>query len=121
MATIEVVHSVPSGTALAGVLAEAYELGGPVGCRLFAKGLNDTYAVEAGGRRYVFRLYRHGWRTLEDVRFELEFIRHVAARGAAVAAPVARRDGEMVTWVEAPEGRRIGVLFEHAPGEARAG
>jgi Ser/Thr protein kinase RdoA (MazF antagonist) len=116
----EIAHSVPTGRAVGALLQDPYALGGPPQARLFAKGLNDTYAVEVGDRRYVFRLYRRRWRTEDDVRFELDFVAHAAANGAPVAAPVVRRDGGLLTWVEAPEGRRMGVLFEHAPGEGYA-
>jgi Ser/Thr protein kinase RdoA (MazF antagonist) len=108
---------VPTGAAIAAVIADAYGLGPLDQCRLFARGLNDTYAFVAGGERYVFRLYRRGWRSTDDVRFERELVEHVAARGARVSTPVARRDGGSTTWVDAPEGRRIGVLFSHAAGE----
>ena len=57
-----------------------------------SRGLTDLYVVEAGGRRYVLRLYPTHWRTRADVLFELDFIRHAAARGVPVAA-LMRRDG----------------------------
>jgi len=49
--------------------------------------VTDQYAVEAVARRYVLRLYPTHWRTRADVLFELDFIRHAAARGVPVAAP----------------------------------
>ena len=58
------------------------------GARLaISRGVTDQYAVEAVARRYVLRLYPTHWRTRADVLFELDFIRHAAARGVPVAAP----------------------------------
>ena len=87
MSPIEVAHSLPTGAAVATVAAEGYDLGSAVRAWAISRGLTDHYAVEAGGRRYVLRLYPTHWRTRADVLFELDFIRHAAARGVPVAAP----------------------------------
>jgi Ser/Thr protein kinase RdoA (MazF antagonist) len=114
---IEVAHSLPTGAAIAGVAAEAYDLGSDVRAWVISRGLTDHYAVEADGRRYVLRLYPTHWRSRADVLFEIDFISHAAARDVPVAAPLPRRDGEWVTEVEAPEGLRLAVLFAHAAGD----
>src|SRR5918912_866464 len=117
MSPIEVAHSLPTGAAIARVAAEGYDLGSAVRAWAISRGLTDHYAVEAGGRRYVLRLYPTHWRTRADVLFELDFIRHAAARGVPVAAPLPRRDGGWLTEVDAPEGPRLAVLFVHAAGD----
>ena len=104
MSPIEVAHSLPTGAAIAIVAAEAYNLGSAVRAWAISRALTDNYAVEASGHRYVLRLYPIQWRTRADVLFELDFIRHAAARGVPVAAPLPRRDGGWLTEVDAPEG-----------------
>ena len=87
MSPIEVAHSLPTGATVATVAAEGVRprVGG---ARLaISRGVTDQYAVEAVARRYVLRLYPTHWRTRADVLFELDFIRHAAARGVPVAAP----------------------------------
>ena len=117
MSPIEVAHSLPTGAVVATVAAEGYDLGSAVRAWAISRGVTDHYAVEAGGRRYVLRLYPTHWRTRADVLFELDFIRHAAARGVPVAAPLPRRDGGWLTEVDAPEGPRLAVLFVHAAGD----
>ena len=104
MSPIAVGHSTPLGSALAPIVADAYALEPDVSCTLIGRGLNDTYAVDAGDRSYVLRLYRARWRTSGDVLFEVDALRHAAARGVPLAGPIARVDGEWVTPVDAPEG-----------------
>jgi Ser/Thr protein kinase RdoA (MazF antagonist) len=114
---IAVAHSTPTGAALAAAVVEPYGLGPDARCLLLSRGLNDTYALEADDRQLVLRLYRARWRTRADVLFELDAIRHAAARGVSVASPVPRRDGQWLTVVDAPEGDRLAVLFEHVAGQ----
>lgn len=85
-------------------------------------GINDVYTVrEAGGRyalgvRHVFKVYRHGWRTVSQVQDEVDLVSHLRQQGIGVAAVVPRTDGKTVSVLSAPEGERAGVLFEYAPG-----
>jgi Ser/Thr protein kinase RdoA (MazF antagonist) len=114
---IEVAHSLATGAAIAAVAAEGYDLGSPLRAWLISRGLTDHYAVEGDGQRYVLRLYPIGWRSRADVLFELDLVRHAAARGVPVAAPLPRRDGGWLTEVDAAEGLRLAVLFAHAAGD----
>jgi Ser/Thr protein kinase RdoA (MazF antagonist) len=123
---VRYVRSTIAGDSLVPVLEAAYSLPGPVTCVLHARGDNDNYFVAAGGtatepgQRYVLRVYRankHWWNAPEaNVRFELEWTRFVAERGAPVAYPIARRDGELFGWIDAPEGRRYVALFNFVEG-----
>jgi len=99
-------------------LAACYDLARPITCRLVRSYTNDVYAVETPGGRFVLKLYRNGWRTEPEVRYEVALLRHLSAKGLSVAAPVAGKDNDAVKMVEAPgAGRRPAVLFEYAPGE----
>jgi Ser/Thr protein kinase RdoA (MazF antagonist) len=93
-----------------------YRLGEPITCRLHARGLNDTYKVEAAGTAYFLRVYRAGWRSREEIDTELAMLRHLADCGVSVSAPLARRDGEMLTMLDCAEGERLAALFTAAPG-----
>lgn len=48
-----------------------YPIGKPHSCKLLKRGLNDTYLVETEQGKYILRLYRRGWRTKEEIDFEL--------------------------------------------------
>lgn len=118
MPPFPVQDSTLSAVALAERVLTAYNLPGQPSCRLFRKGICDTYRVDAGGETYYLKVYRHGRRTRLDVAEEVRLLNYLAAGGVAVAKPVARADGEAVTDLAAPEGARYAVLFEAAPGVA---
>ncbi len=110
-----VASSVLDPGALATYVLPAYGIRG-ARCRFAKRGPNDTYAVvDADGTRYL-RVYRAGWRTRAQIEAELDLLCALRDRGAAVAAPVPRRDGGLFTTLRAPEGIRYATLMTEAPG-----
>lgn len=89
---------------------------------LLAHNLNDSYLVCTPNERFILRIYQapraHGrsWRSLSDVLYELDLLRHLAHKGIPVSVPLARKDGTFVRTLQAPEGPRQAVLFTYAPG-----
>jgi Ser/Thr protein kinase RdoA (MazF antagonist) len=116
-------HSLLSPDALARHVEGAYDIGAVRSCSLLQHNLNDTYQVDGEFGRYILRVSQarrvigRGWRTREEILFELDVLRHLASKGVPVAAPVARRDGTTICEVHAPEGLRQLVLFTYARGE----
>jgi Ser/Thr protein kinase RdoA (MazF antagonist) len=87
------------------------------GCHLIRRGLNDNYALRAAdGSRYVVRLYTIRPRGGFNVAFEVSLLAHLAAHGAAVAAPVPAADGSGHVELAFPEGTRALALFRQAEG-----
>lgn len=86
-------------------------------CRLHARGLNDTYRVETfSGQVFYLRVYRAGWRTLAEIKTELDVLRHLSSLQVSVCAPLPRIDGEVLTATQCPEGTRWACLFTAASG-----
>ena len=112
-----VAASVLSAQALAGEVLSRYPLAEPVRCHFLQKGLNDTYSVHTGSGRFYLRVYRHGWRSEQEVEAEIGLLNHLDSDGQAVSVPVAKRDGSFLTALDAPEGTRYAVLFTEAPGK----
>jgi Ser/Thr protein kinase RdoA (MazF antagonist) len=112
--------SVPSAQAVCNEILPAYPIGRPARCCLHMSGVNDVYLVWAGEDRYVLKIYRAGWRSSEEVLYELDLLAHLHRNGVAVSLPVPRRDGQRITEVPALEGVRPAVLFRHAPGKQPA-
>jgi Ser/Thr protein kinase RdoA (MazF antagonist) len=110
-------YSIPSAQAVREEILPGYPIGRSTECRLHMSGVNDVYMARSDQEQYVFKVYRSGWRSRSEVLWELELLQHLDGRGVRVALPLARRDGEWVTEVPAPEGTRQGVLFHHAPGQ----
>ena len=109
-------YSTLSINALAARLETDYELGAVTACRLLHRGLNDSYLVEAARGRHVLRVYRAGWRTADEIAYEIAVLEHLGRKGVAVALPVRRRNGAVVDSLPAPAGSRAAVVFTHAPG-----
>lgn len=116
MLSLPAVYSTLSEQALLEQLLPLYLGNRAAQCRFLTRGMNDTYLVRTVSEQYILRVYRAGWRTLADIRYELDMLQHLHTHGVRVAAPVARLDGELVTTVAAPEGARHAALFTFAPG-----
>lgn len=116
-------HSLLSAQALGLFVQEVYDVGAVRACVLLQHNLNDTYLIEATTGRYILRVSQArratglSWRARDDILFELDVLRYLADSGAAVAGPLWRSDGSLVSSVQAPEGMRFLALFTYAPGE----
>jgi Ser/Thr protein kinase RdoA (MazF antagonist) len=78
---------------------------------------NDVFLVTDGPTRYVLKVYAPGWRRDSEVLYEIELIRHIAAKGVRVAGVVTTLGGAPMTHLELAGHRRQVVLFEFAAGE----
>jgi Ser/Thr protein kinase RdoA (MazF antagonist) len=79
-------------------------------------GFNDHYFIATPDGDFVLRVYHHGWRTPEDVAYELAALTQLEACGVPVCAPVVRRDGTYQCTIPALEGPRLAALFPFAAG-----
>jgi Ser/Thr protein kinase RdoA (MazF antagonist) len=113
---VPVAHSLIAPHALARLADEAFGLVAQSPPRLLQARLNDHYALATAHGDYVLRVYRHGWRTDEDVTWELGLLDHLRRAQAAVAASVLCCDGRLFATIDAPEGVRQVAVFERAPG-----
>ena len=113
---LPVTWSILAPTALLEEIAAAYPIGQPSECRWHTSSMNDLYLVRTATDRYMLKVYRAGWRSLADVRYELDLVRHLQRKGVPITAPLVRKDGAVTCSFPAPEGWRPAVLFAHAPG-----
>ena len=112
-----VTHSILSAEALTTDVLLNYGLDSITSLKFLNYGLNDTYAITtASADKYVFRVYRAGWRSLSDISFEIDVLNHLARRNASVSTPVQNKEGNFIQTFLAPEGLRHAVLFTHAAG-----
>lgn len=112
---MQYVLSVPAPESIASLVRREYakEI---LECRLLRSYVNDVYCMETANERFIGKLYREGWRTRENILYELDFLRHVRLSGLPVAACIPAPDGRMIITVDAPEGERFFVLYEYAEG-----
>ena len=90
---LPVVHSTFAAEPLVAALWPDYPLARPIACHLLGSGFSDHYFVATPDGDYVLRVHHHGWRTADDVAYELAALAHLEACGVPVCAPVVRRDG----------------------------
>jgi Ser/Thr protein kinase RdoA (MazF antagonist) len=116
-AFIPVSHSIPCEEALMQGVLRHYQIAAPVNCYLYKRGLNDTYLVETEQGRCILRIYRRGWRTKQEIDFELELLTFLHEQDIPVAYPIARRSGGFTEILATPEGERYAAVFCYAPGK----
>ena len=51
-------------------------------------GFNDHYLLTTPDAAYVLRLYRPGWRTSDEVAYELAVLTHLTSHDVPVCAPI---------------------------------
>ena len=66
-------YSILSAEALTTQILPDFDIGEIAACQFFSGGFNDTYRIQTTrGVIYYVRIYRRGWRTLSDIRHELD-------------------------------------------------
>jgi Ser/Thr protein kinase RdoA (MazF antagonist) len=79
--------------------------------------MRDVYQVSSDKQRYIFFIYRHNQRTLDEIKAEWQFVEYLAAHDIPVAPAIATKKGEYVLEFSAPEGTRYGVLTTFVEGQ----
>ncbi len=80
------------------------------------RGFNDTYLITSNTNKFVLRVYKHDWRSLNSIKCEIELLQLLKEQGAEVSSPIQDSKGELIQVINAPEGERYAVLFSYANG-----
>lgn len=112
----EVTYSTLSNRAAQLLMVREYELNIPLNCSLYNRGVNDVYLLSTSRGRFALRISRVNWRSREAIVEELDALHYLRRNGVDVALPVSRRDGDFITDVTLPEGRRSAVVFHWING-----
>lgn len=107
--------------AVADFVAQSYAVEAPQACHFWHRGLSDVYLLETRGEPYIFRVSHRHWRSLGEIKFELDWLTFLAQRGLPVSAPLPSRSRQAYSTLNAPEGSRYGALFPSAPGSVAVG
>jgi Ser/Thr protein kinase RdoA (MazF antagonist) len=100
------------------ILQTVYPLPAGMNLQFMRAGVNDTYVVNAKTSKYIFRIYRFGLRSYDEIEFELKLLNHLKTKGADVSYPIKNSNGHDIIPINSPEGLRYGVLFSYADGDA---
>ncbi len=72
-------------------LQNQYLIPGNIHCRIIKAGINDTYMVDNGDDRYVFRVYSLHWRTRNEIEEELRLLNTLKAQEISISYPISRQ------------------------------
>ncbi|AJW63542.1 Homoserine kinase [Elizabethkingia miricola] len=114
------INSTLSPNELGKLIQQKYGLSDKTECSIFRIAMNHLYIVYDGENKYVFRVYTHNWRTKLEIEEELRLLLHLKETDGQVAFPLADKSNQYIQEVEAPEGKRFGVLFSYAKGTKTA-
>ncbi|MCA6067957.1 phosphotransferase [Chryseobacterium sp. RG1] len=114
------INSTLSPTELSKLVQEQYGLSEKTECSIIRLAMNHLYRVQDGENSYVFRVYTHNWRTELEVEEELRLLTHLKENNQPVAYPIVDRSNKYIQKIQAPEGKRFGVLFSFAKGKKAA-
>lgn len=115
-----VISSILSASKLGELLQEQYGLSKDTECKLFRAAMNHVYIVTDVDKKYVFRVYTFDWRTKTEIAEELRLLLHLQENKTPVSYPIATNSNEYIQEINAPEGKRFGVLFSFADGAKSA-
>lgn len=107
--------------ALVAYLLPLYPIGEVKSCQFWHRGLSDVYYVETEEKSYFLRISHQHWRSKVEIDFEVDLLNYLHDNHIPVAYPLATLEENFSVEINAPEGKRYGVLFVHAPGEVAIG
>ncbi len=110
------INSTLSPNELGKLIQQKYGLSDKTQCSIFRLAMNHLYLVHDDEKKYVFRVYTCNWRTKLEIEEELRLLLHLKETNRQVAYPIADKSYEYIQEIEAPEGKRFGVLFSYAKG-----
>lgn len=114
------INSTLSPDELGKLIQQKFGLSNKTECNIFRLAMNHLYIVQDGDNKFVFRVYTHNWRTKLEIQEELRLLLHLRESERQVAYPIPDLSNELIQEIEAPEGKRFGVLFSYAKGNKTA-
>ncbi len=118
IAPIDMNTLLTSDEALA-IIQKHYSLDKIQYCMFIRRGFNDTYLVDTGSEKYIFRVYLNGKYYAESddaFRFELDFIEYLSSKNVPVASSLRTQTGQQLGITQTAHGQRPFALFHYAEG-----
>ncbi|WCT11630.1 phosphotransferase [Mucilaginibacter jinjuensis] len=116
MKTFPAQYSTLAASALKEHIEEVYGFRG-LTCRLLVHNVSDTYILESEQAKYIFKVYRKDYRTLNEIKGEVELLNILKDNSIPVSYPLTDLAGKQIQYFKAIEGMRYGVLFTFATGK----
>ncbi|TKB97760.1 phosphotransferase [Pedobacter cryophilus] len=109
--------SILSSTHLIHLLIEKYGMSDKTTCKLLKAGINHSYLLTDGEEKFVFRIYSLNWRSEKEILEEIRLLNDLKSNQISVSYPITDQKQNYIQVLNAPEGKRFGVLFSFAKGE----
>lgn len=110
MEYLSVFRSVIDTNALIKHVLSQYDIGENIRCHLITRGISDTHIVSSTKGKYYLRVGTSIGYGKKAVEAEVQLIQHLAQSGITTLEVLPRHDGQFVTVIQAPEGKRIAIL-----------
>ncbi|PKF61411.1 hypothetical protein CW745_08725 [Psychromonas sp. psych-6C06] len=117
MLTLPVSYSASCPAALLQSIIPKFQIDAVLHCLFWCQGLNDSYKVSTEEHTFILRVYRHNWRSREEIQFEIDALLHLQNNGVNVAAPILTYQNDYIVSFDAPEGLRHAILINYIPGD----
>jgi len=117
MQNFPVISSILSATHVGLFLQDRYHFSANATCKLLKTGINHSYLITDGERKFVFRLYSLNWRSQTEIGEEIRLLNLLRDNNVPVSYTLKDAAGDYLQELNAPEGNRYGVLFSFAEGE----
>jgi Ser/Thr protein kinase RdoA (MazF antagonist) len=109
--------SILSGIHLIQLLIEKYGMSDKTTCKLLKAGINHSYLLTDDEEKFVFRIYSLNWRSEKEILEEIRLLNDLKSNQISVSYPIIDQNQNYIQVLNAPEGKRFGVLFSFAKGE----
>jgi Ser/Thr protein kinase RdoA (MazF antagonist) len=117
MQIFPVEYSSLSIKALLEVIVSNYNINNNATITFLKRGFNDTYLIKSDKEKYILRVYKHNWRSIESIETELKLLLFLNENNSSVSIPLADKQKQFIQLINAPEGTRYLTLFSYAEGE----
>lgn len=118
MSKFPVTYSLVSPKALEKRVITLYNLPAKTQVIFLHQGINDSYLVDTLTDKFILRIYRTDWRTVDEIEGELELLSMLHKSGIAVSYPITDKKGKFIQQLDCPEGVRCAVIFTYALGQS---
>lgn len=110
-------YSTLSAKTLLKMIIENYHTSSDSSICYLKRGFNDSYLIKTKSERFILRIYKFNWRSLDSIETELKLLRYLNENSISVSFPIADKKENFIQEISAPEGIRYAVLFSFAEGE----
>ena len=112
-------YSSLSTKALLDLLTNNYAISSTSSITFLKRGFNDTYLISGNQEKFILRVYKHNWRSIESIETEIKLLNFLRENNISVSFPISDNTGNNIQIIEAFEGKRYAVLFSFAEGEQK--